>query len=108
MEKSLIIPVNGVYFDQIKAGEKTEEYRLITPYWGRRLVCRNYNAVVMTRGYPKGGGVEGVTRLTRKWKGWKVKTITHPHFGGDPVQVYAIDVSEPEKPLTNTLQDEDR
>ncbi|MGE4307330.1 MAG: hypothetical protein AB7E24_25260 [Novosphingobium sp.] len=26
--------------------------------------------------------------------GWQVKTITHPHFGPEPVQVFAIDVSE--------------
>ena len=88
----LIIPVNGIYFDQIAAGTKLEEYRLCTPFWSKRLEGRSYGHVVMTRGYPKAGGVEGQTRLTRRWQGYRRKTITHPHFGPDPVEVFAISV----------------
>jgi len=91
--KTLTIPVNGIYFDQIAAGTKLEEYRLCTPFWSKRLNDRTYDAVVMTRGYPKGGGIEGETRLTRRWQGYRRKTITHPHFGADPVEVFAIDVA---------------
>lgn len=91
----LIIPVNGVYFDQIASGEKREEYRLCTDFWKGRIEGRQYARVIMTRGYPKGGGVEGKTRLTRQWKGAVRKQITHPHFGAEPVEVFAIDVSEP-------------
>ncbi|WP_374413326.1 ASCH domain-containing protein [Novosphingobium colocasiae] len=90
----LILPVKGVYFDAIRDGSKWREYRLTTPYWQRRLEGRSYDRVVMLRGYPKAGGVEGVTRLTRKWLGFTRLTITHPHFGPDPVEVFAIDVSE--------------
>lgn len=91
---TLYIPIKGVYFDQIKAGEKLEEYRLVTPFWKSRLVGRQYDRIVLVRGYPKGGPVEGVTGLTRKWWGYTVKTITYPHFGPDPVEVFAIDASE--------------
>lgn len=94
MSGGLTIPVNGIYFDQIKAGAKVEEYRLVTDFWKKRLEGRVYGSVVMTRGYPKAGGVEGVTRLTREWRGVTRKTITHPHFGADPVEVFAIDVSK--------------
>lgn len=87
----LTIPVNGVYFDQIKAGVKLEEYRLVTPFWIKRLVGRAYDAVVMTRGYPAADDAE--RRLTLPWRGYALKTITHPHFGPDPVEVFAIDVS---------------
>ncbi|WP_395326964.1 ASCH domain-containing protein [Novosphingobium sp. BL-8H] len=90
----LIIPVKGIYFDQIKAGTKSHEFRLQTPHWAKRLERRTYRHVVMTRGYPKGGGVEGVTRLTRVWRGYEPRTIQHEHFGPDPVDVFAIDVSE--------------
>ena len=31
-------------------------------------------------------------RLVRSWRGFTVKTITHSHFGQDPVLVYAIGV----------------
>ncbi len=92
--RSLTIPVNGIYFDLIAAGEKPEEYRLVTDYWRKRLEGRSYDTVVMTRGYPKGGGIEGQTRLTRRWLGYAHRTLTHPHFGPDPVRVFAIDVSE--------------
>lgn len=94
--KTLTIPVKGIYFDQIAAGEKREEYRLVTAYWSKRLRNRSYARVVLTRGYPKAGGVEGVTRLTRQWRGVILRTITHPHFGPEPELVFAIDVSHPE------------
>lgn len=29
---NLQLAVNGEYFDQMKSGEKTEEYRLVNPY----------------------------------------------------------------------------
>lgn len=96
--RDLIIPVKGVYFDQIKSGEKTEEYRLVTPFWMSRLHNRDFSAVVLTRGYPKGGGIESVTRLTRCWKGCKIKHLQHPHFGPKTVTVFAIDVSQPKEP----------
>lgn len=93
--RDLIIPVKGVYFDQIKARSKICEFRLITDYWRTRLQGRSYRHVVLLRGYPKGGGVEGETRLTREWRGFTNETLTHEHFGPDPVRVFAIDVSTP-------------
>jgi len=94
-ERVLTIPLKGVYFDQIKSGDKRTEYRLRTPYWTKRLRMREYDLIALTRGYPKGGGVEGETRLTRKWNGFSVGTITHEHFGPGAVDVYNIDVSVP-------------
>lgn len=91
----LIIPIKGIYFDQIASGEKLEEYRLVTGYWMKRLYGRHYDRVILTRGYPKGGGVEGVTRLTREWRRWEFRDIQHPHFGPVVVRVFAIDVSTP-------------
>jgi hypothetical protein len=88
----LHIPIKGEYFDQIRNGTKTEEYRLRNDYWERRLRGRVFERVILTRGYPKGGGVEDETRLTLPWRGYREKTITHPHFGDEPVPVYAIAV----------------
>jgi hypothetical protein len=87
---TLTIPLKGVYFDQIKAGTKAEEYRLCTPYWRKRLEDRNYDRVVLTRGYPAAGDFE--RRLVRPWRGYIERTITHPHFGPDPVKIFAIRV----------------
>jgi hypothetical protein len=91
VERVLTIPINGVYFDQIKAGTKTEEYRLTTPFWSSRLMFKEYTHVTLTRGYPKAD--DHSRRLTLPWRGYVVKTITHPHFGPNPVEVFAINVS---------------
>ncbi|MPT48284.1 MAG: ASCH domain-containing protein [Sphingobium sp.] len=99
--RTLNLPIKGEYFDQIKSGEKLEEFRLRTHHWCARL-NKKYDHIVLMRGYPKGGGVEGETRLTRKWLGYIGKTITHPHFGPDPVKVFAIDVSQPATPALTT------
>lgn len=97
MSNDLTLPLKAIYFDAIRDGIKTREFRLDTPYWRKRLEGRTYRHVVLTRGYPKGGGVEGETRLTRVWRGWIRRTKQHPHFGADPVEVFAIDVSQPAK-----------
>lgn len=91
MSKNLTIPVKGVYFDQIKAGTKTEEFRLVTPYWRNRLDGRFYDTVTLTRGYPPASDTE--RRLTLPWRGFTQKTITHEFFGPDPVEVFAIAVA---------------
>ena len=86
----LTLALKGEYFDQIKAGTKTEEYRLVTPYWIRRLQGRNYKRLILTRGYPK--RTDSGRRLVLPWRGVREVVITHPHFGTDPVAVYAINV----------------
>lgn len=86
----LTLPLKGIYFDQIARGEKLFEYRLHTPYWDRRIVGRQYDNLVLTRGYPKGGGVEGLTRLTMPYRGYVPQRLKHEHFGPDEVPVLAI------------------
>jgi hypothetical protein len=89
---SLIIPLKGIYFDEIQSGKKLLEYRLMTPYWAKRL-SRSYENVILTRGYPKKD--DQSRRLIRQWRGYTVQWLLHPHFGDKPVRVYAIDVSAP-------------
>lgn len=88
----LVLPLKGEYFDAIRDGSKPEEFRLATPYWTRRLDGRSFTSIELTRGYPKRG--DGERRIERQWKGYRRTTITHPHFGADPVEVFAIDVSQ--------------
>jgi hypothetical protein len=87
----LQLALKGVYFDQIKSGQKLEEYRLTTPFWIRRLDQRSFEGIVLTRGYPPRGDLE--RRLERPWRGLRRTLITHPHFGADPVEVFAIRVN---------------
>lgn len=81
--------MKGEYFDQIKAGEKPEEYRLRTPYWSKRLEGRHYDLVELSRGYAARNGTLD-NFLTLPFRGYAVKTITHKHFGQQPVSVFAI------------------
>lgn len=94
MARDLILPLKAVYFDQIAAGTKTEEFRLITPYWIKRIRGdQRYGRIVLTKGYPKAD--DHSRRLVREWRGYRETVIQHPHFGGRPVDVFAIDVSVP-------------
>jgi hypothetical protein len=93
MSDTLILPLKGLYFDQIVAGTKTEEFRLVTPYWRKRLEGRTYKTLVLTRGYP--AAEDHTRRLTKPYRGYTLKTITHPHFGAHPVLVFAISVCAP-------------
>lgn len=90
-DRTLVLPLKGEYFDAIRAGTKLKEYRLVNDYWSKRLIGRCYSRIVLTKGYPKAGDSE--RRLTRAWRGYEIETITHPHFGPDPVMVFAIDVT---------------
>ncbi|WP_241065261.1 MULTISPECIES: ASCH domain-containing protein [Achromobacter] len=89
----LHLALKGEYFDAIKSGTKAEEYRLCNRHWVNRLEKPegHYDRIVLTRGYPARGDAD--RRLVLPWRGYTIKTITHPHFGPDPVTVYAIRVT---------------
>lgn len=88
---TLHLPLKGIYFDEIQSGEKTEEYRLINAFWQKRLEGRTFDQIVLTKGYPP--KEDESRRITRPWRGYRKITLTHPHFGPDPVEVYAIRVN---------------
>lgn len=87
----LVLPLKAEYFDAIRDGRKVEEFRERTPYWRRRLEGRTFDRVVLTKGYPAAG--DESRRLVCEWRGYRETTITHPHFGPTPVEVFAIDVA---------------
>ncbi|BBB65870.1 hypothetical protein UNDYM_1617 [Undibacterium sp. YM2] len=80
------------YFDAIKAGTKKYEYRKVTPYWSKRLEHPHYINIILKCGYPRSDDQERI--IKRRFVGWHKETITHPHFGNKPVEVYAIHVGE--------------
>jgi hypothetical protein len=89
--RTLFLSLKGEYFDQIKARIKPKEYRLVTPFWKKRLENKAYDRILFTLGYPAVYEVE--KRFAVAWKGCQIETITHPHFGPDPVEVFAIDAT---------------
>jgi hypothetical protein len=86
--KDLILNVKTQYFNEIKSGAKTREYRVRGHYWDRRLQGKVFRNVVIRLGYPKAGDSE--REIVFPFNGWHHDVITHPLFGRHPVEVYAI------------------
>jgi hypothetical protein len=53
MKKVLHLNLYRKYFDQILKGEKTTEYREVTPYWSKRLEGKHYDVIQFRNGYAK-------------------------------------------------------
>lgn len=86
--KILTLNLKKEYFEDIKNGLKKEEYRIVKPYWEKRLIGKNYDKVIVKMGYPKNDEVDKILEFT--WSGFIKKEITHREFGSDPVWVFAI------------------
>lgn len=87
----LVLPLKREYFEAIRDGSKTEEFRLRNAYWRKRLEGRTFDRVVLLLGYPARDNLD--RRLVLPWLGLRVTTITHPLFGAAPVEVFAIRVA---------------
>jgi hypothetical protein len=90
-DRVLTLHLKAVYFEAIRDGTKIYENRLRTDYWRKRLVDRHYDRIELALGYPARDDFQ--RRLTRPWRGFERQTITHPHFGDKPVEVFAIRVN---------------
>lgn len=90
-KRVLTLALKSEYYDEIEAGTKVYEYRLVTQFWMKRLFDKTYDEIVLTRGYPKKS--DESRRLTRPWRGCEITRVTHPHFGPDTVDVFAIRVN---------------
>lgn len=90
--KTLTLNLKREYFEQIKLGIKTEEYRLCTPYWTKRLEGKIFSKVIIKLGYPRKD--DKGKEMIFPWNGYKIKTISHKHFGEEPVEVYAIKLED--------------
>ncbi len=88
---TLHLPLKREYFLAIRDGAKAWEYRLRTPYWCKRIEGRQYGVLVLSDGYPP--RTDLLRRLVLPWRGYELQTITHPHFGPGPVEVFAIRVA---------------
>lgn len=61
----LTLPIKRKWFDMIVSGEKTEEYREITPYYTSRLHMghfheENINSCILRNGYSKNSPSIGI------------------------------------------------
>ena len=90
--KTLHLNLKAEYFGAIVAGTKQFEYRLRSRYWSKIIEGKEFDQVLIKSGYPPVGAANRIS--ARKWLGYELQTITHPHFGAAPVDVYAIRVGE--------------
>ena len=89
MTEPLILHLKGIFFDQIKAGIKSEEYREVKPYWITRLEGKTFSSVIIIRGYPAYPLIIPTNRLDFPWRGYEKKIIFFP-LTDKRTYVYAI------------------
>ena len=97
--KTLTLSLKKKWYDMIASGEKTEEYRELTPYWRKRLChlvwkdvdkyyqIRHFNAVTFTLGYPKKDDMS--RRMTFKTNGIHIGT-GKPEWGAEDGKKYFV------------------
>jgi hypothetical protein len=51
LSRTLDLPIDRIFFDQIRAGTKTEEFRARTEHWKVRLEGREYTEIRFRAGY---------------------------------------------------------
>ena len=66
---NLQLAVKGEYFDAMIRGEKTEEYRLCNGYWNKRIMFREYDRLIITKGYPKRDDSSRRIDVPYEWNG---------------------------------------
>jgi len=84
----LFLILKAEYFNKIKAGTKTSEFRLMTAYWLTRLTSKNWTHVTFQMGY-----ASDAPRVRKKITGIEIVTIEHEFFGNQPVDVFEIKLS---------------
>ena len=91
----LTLHLTYYWYDLIDSGEKTEEYRLATDYWKKRIEDKKYDAVHVIRGYPAKGvnGYSPDVINKFKWKGFKKMQTIYP-ITGDSEMCYLVDLTE--------------
>lgn len=56
-DRVLFLILTEHWFDEIKSGRKTHEYREAREYWNKRLTGKRYTHVALRRAYGKGAEV---------------------------------------------------
>lgn len=84
----LMLHLKAKYWFEILEGTKTEEYRLDTPYWRKKLLGRDYDYVILCWGYPKANQDE--RKIVRKWRGVRHVAIRHEIWGNQQRLAWAI------------------
>lgn len=102
MIRNLQMSLKTKWFEMTKSGEKTEDYREITPYWCRRLIasgCWNIHGIlvcnefkqfhqnIMTLGCPKKDDKERIIQFEHA--GIEIRE-GRPEWGAEPGKIYFV------------------
>ena len=87
-QKILFLSVKKKYFEMIKQGIKTEEYRELNNYWFKKLVNKNYDEIIISLGYPKKNDIS--KRISFKYEGYTLGNIKHEEWNYENKRVFAI------------------
>ncbi len=76
------------YFEEIKKGHKSYEYRLFNDYWCKKLIGKTYDEIHIKLGYPRSTDFHKIIKFP--FIGYEVQNIIHKHFGEKEIKVFAI------------------
>lgn len=82
MSDTLHLHVTYKYYDQIKRGEKVEEYRIVEK-WRGQIEGRDYKTLRIWKAYTS-------EFMDFPYRTPEIRTMMHEHFGAEPVTVYAL------------------
>lgn len=80
----LFIILKGEYFHQIAAGTKTEEYRITSEYWAKKIIDHHYSHIIFQLGYSA-----TAPRMIIEYLGYEKKNISSVVYNGQ-VEVFAL------------------
>lgn len=83
----LVLRTPRRWFDEMRAGTKTEEHVAVSPYWLGRLTGQRFERLVIELAYPKQH--DSVRRLVFPYRGYVVKTVQRAH-GKQSVFAFAL------------------
>ena len=72
----LFIIIKGEYFNQILSETKKEEYRIVKPFWAKKIIDKKYSHIIFQKGYNK-----NTPRIEAEYLGYEIRKINHKHFG---------------------------
>lgn len=95
---ALVLHLKEPYFNQIKAGSKNVEYRILSDYWEKRFYdeygnCKNFSEIIVLLGYPKTGTYDKNNFMSFQWSGFTLELSGHPELTKgkyESVAVFAI------------------
>ncbi len=75
----LILHVQRKYFEQIRSGEKKEEYRAYNKYYRKRIFGKQFQNIIIVWGYPKKFTKEN--SIIFPYREYRITRIDHEMFG---------------------------